>query len=142
MIPFNEHQSPTYRLHGKSLAIAKELHAHSKIANEEYRQIGLEVAHFADALMVKFDEKHDATFRDIFHRLGQELGITVDEMRKFNLDATYLEDHDIAFMKQGPIEDNVMIMDARPQAQIEAELEQDQDQQDLFKDWRSGDGLA
>lgn len=112
MLPMNENQAPTYRLDGKALEIAKELHEYSKKANAEYRDIAVQIADFSNSLMVVFDQKHNDIFQDIFNRLAHELCIPVDQMRKFNLDATYLDDHNIAFMKQGPIQDNVMIMDA------------------------------
>ena len=131
MLPLNENPTPTYRLDGEALKIAKELHDYSQVANEEYRGVALQIAEFSQALMTDFDEKHNPKFQDIFNRLAQELSIPVDQMRKFNLDATYLEDHNIAFMKQGPIEDNIMIMDA------EAGQEIDPDQLHFF----DGDNL-
>ena len=112
MLPLNENSTPTYRLDGEALEIAKELHVYSQQANEEYRGVALQIAEFSQALMLDFDEKHNPKFQDIFNRLAAELSIPVEQMKKFNLDATYLDDHNIAFMKQGPIEDNVMIMDA------------------------------
>jgi hypothetical protein len=111
MYEIEDNQGPTYRLDGKALEIAKELHEYSKEVQKEYRQVALQIAEFSQALMLNFDEKHNDRFQDIFRRLAEELSIPVDEIRKFHLDATYIDDHNIAFMKQGPINDNVMVMD-------------------------------
>jgi hypothetical protein len=97
----------TYRLDGKALEIAKELHDYTKSIGAEALEIERQCEEFNDALMGAFDEKHNQRFQDIFQRLADELSIPVNLMRQFNLDATYLEDHNIAFMKQGPIQDKV-----------------------------------
>lgn len=111
MYEIEENQGPTYRLDGVALEIAKELHEYSKEVQKEYQGVAMQIAEFSQSLMLAFDEKHNNRFQDIFKRLAQELSIPVEEMRKFHLDATYIDDHNIAFMKQGPINDNVMVMD-------------------------------
>lgn len=119
MYEIEENQGPTYRLDGEALAIAKELHEYSKETTKEYQGIMMQVAEFSGCLMAAFDEKHSDKFKDIFQRLADQLHIPVDQMRKFHLDATYIEDHNIAFMKQGPIEDNIMVMSAEHEDQLE-----------------------
>lgn len=103
MFQMDEYQAVTYRLDGRALALAKELHEYSKEVKKEYKGIARQITEFSAALMQDFDEKHDGRFREIYQGLADELSIPLDLMRTFNLDASYLDDHNIAFMKAGPI---------------------------------------
>jgi len=95
-----EEATPTYRLDGEALQIAKELHEYSLQCEKEELEIEKQVQEFQDALMEEFDEKHSKPFQTFFERLAKSLAISVDEILTFELDATYLSDHNIAFMKQ------------------------------------------
>lgn len=127
MYEIEENPGPTYRLDGEALEIARELHEYSKKTTKEYQAIMMQVAEFSGCLMMAFDEKHSDKFKDIFQRLADQLSIPVDEMRKFHLDATYIDDHSIAFMKQGPIDDKVMVLE--------------DDQLEMFDEDGDGNGL-
>lgn len=109
---------PTYRLDGEALAIAKELHEYSKQTTLEYQAIMMQVAEYSGVLMLAFDEKHSDKFKDIFQRLANELAIPFEQMRKFHLDATYIDDHNIAFMKQGVVDSNGEVMRGEDQLEM------------------------
>ena len=104
--------TPTYRLDGEALQVAKEIHEYSLKCNVEYLEIQKQVQEFHDALMGEFDEKHNEPFQKFFEHLAKSLAMSIDEIRTFRLDATYLDDHNLAFMKQGPIEDRVLVMNS------------------------------
>ena len=103
MFQMDEHPAVTYRLEGEALEIAKELHAHTKNVQKDFELIAVQIAEFSQELTQEFDERHDSGFRDIYERLAAAVGIPMEQMRTFNLDPSYLDDHNIAFMKQGPI---------------------------------------
>ena len=130
-------ENPTYLLAGEALEIAKEFHNFSQSVSEEYKGIEQQMQEYSDelhrqihehneALLVAFDEKHHLAFEDLFDRLAKAVGITRNEIKNFRLDATYLNQHDIAFMKQGPIDDNVLICNTDPEdEELDIEIEEE-----------------
>ena len=48
----------------------------------------------------EFELKHALVFTEMFDNLGQALNLSTEEIKLFHLDCSYLEAHNIAFMKQ------------------------------------------
>lgn len=103
-------KSVVYSLQGESLNIAKRIHEAHKKSMEEYEEIEAEVEEFRQNLIAKFDQKHDETFRGLFSEMAHALCIPKHQIKEYNLDCTYLDSHNMAFFQQGPIQDNVLVM--------------------------------
>lgn len=105
----SEDPGVTYRLDGKALEAARDIHEYSKMVDEDYKQITLEIQKRSMELeqeMLKlvqeFEMKHAEPFTRLFERLGKALNLTVQEVKSFHLDATYIDSHNIAFLRQTP----------------------------------------
>jgi len=96
--------TPAYRLDGKALALARQLHEYSQEVGKEYNTLSEHINKYSRELLQDFDIKHDEPFRRLFTALAKELCIPIEELHKFRLDVTYLEDHGLAFMQQGQME--------------------------------------
>jgi hypothetical protein len=106
-----EHMSSiVYSLQGESLEIAKNIHAAHQVSQEDLSQIEAQVEEFRDSLISKFEEKSGEVFRSLFTDMAKAICVPVEVLRKYHLDLTYLENHGLAFLKEGPITDNVVVL--------------------------------
>jgi hypothetical protein len=90
----------TYRLSGESLKTASEIHELSKQVNQEYREIEQNVREYSQDLMATFNGAHTYKFTELLGKLAAQLGIPSQDITMFHLDASYLDDHGVAFLKQ------------------------------------------
>lgn len=88
-----------YRLTGASLETAKEIHLATKEANKSYDEIQKQIAEYAHNLLVPFNEAYELKFTTLLRRLAKNLGIPENEITNYHLDASYLDDHELAFLK-------------------------------------------
>lgn len=92
----------SYRLSGEALKTAYEIHELSKHANQEYAEIEKKIKAYSLELVEQLTPKYTQKFTDLIAKLTTQLGIPVDQAPQFHLDASYLDDHGVAFLKQSP----------------------------------------
>lgn len=92
----------TYKLCGESLETAKEIHELTKESNKEYEEVEARVRAYSESLMAEFNAKYNQRFSDLLLTLAQQLGIPHDQITFFHLEVSYLDDHNIAFLKHCP----------------------------------------
>lgn len=89
-----------YKLCGESLETAYEIHEQHKAITQEYAELEAKVREYSESLMGPFNQKHVMNLSNLLRKLAGQLGIPFEEITQYHLDASYLEDHGIAFLKQ------------------------------------------
>lgn len=92
----------TYKLCGESLETAYEIHELSKEVNREYLEIEAKVKEYSRSLMDPLNQRFTNKFSVLLGKLSEHLGIPPEQIHMYHLDASYLDDHGIAFLKQSP----------------------------------------
>lgn len=103
-----------YSLQGESLEIAKRIGEAHQISVEEFGELEDQVDEFRANLIQQFEEKFDEKFRTLFQEMAKAICVPVEQLQKYNLDLTYLNTHSLAFLKEGPIQDTVVVLNVNP----------------------------
>ncbi len=99
-----------YSLQGQSLDIAKKIQVANEESQEHLDRIELQVAEFKAKLINEFEEQHGATFKNLFSQMAQAICVPIEQLKSYHLDLTYIDTHELAFLKEGPVVDNVLVM--------------------------------
>lgn len=102
--------SIVYSLQGASLEIAKKIHATNQQTQEELACLEAEVEAFRQSLLQKFEDRYQQGYRDLFQEMATSICVPISLLQSYHLDLTYLDSHGLAFLKEGPIEDNVVVL--------------------------------
>ncbi len=101
MAPIEKHI--TYKLCGNSLETAFEIHELEKEMDEAHFELEKKVMAYQAQLFQELDANFTSRFNMLLQQLSKELCIPFQEITQYRLDASYLEDHHIAFLKHCPI---------------------------------------
>ena len=101
-IMFQSEKHITYKLCGDSLDTALLIHELEQEADEACTEIQAKITEYQTQLLQEFDANFTPRFNALIRQLSKELCIPFDEIKHYRLDATYLEDHNIAFLKHYP----------------------------------------
>lgn len=100
MVPIEKHI--TYKLCGDSLETATEIHDLEKEMDEAYYELQKKIVEYQTQLLQELDANFTPRFNELLRRLSKELCIPYEEITQYRLDGSYLEDHNIAFLKHYP----------------------------------------
>jgi hypothetical protein len=100
---------PTLKLSGSSLEIAKQIHELKKKGDQDYLELMIHIHEYGNDLLEKLNEKNMPQIVNLFDELARELALPEDVMKKYVIDATYLDSHDIVFLKY--LEDPTFVYD-------------------------------
>jgi dsDNA-specific endonuclease/ATPase MutS2 len=97
-----ENKGYTMKLAGKSLEKAAKVRDAWANIQADYKTLEDTLRNYSEQLFHSLEAKHEGPINEALKELADEVCLPVEELRKCNLDTTYLEDFQVAFLRHSP----------------------------------------